>query len=518
MNSERAVLAQTFFEAARTLVIEHRARQEDCDRLHRQIHQVHADHAIRSSEDAAQLAARHRDIELLRTWLTEAQHLASLEAERLRTIYSSSGWRMTGPFRRILSRARCCVGSCAGRPGPRDRSSGHCGTAASRRAPRPSRPVIDVIIPVYNQIPLVQACLDSVLRTRDPSRHEVIVIDDCSTDAELRAYLSKCATDRTITLLTNTENLGFTKSVNRGMKFHPDRDVILLNSDTVVYGNWIDRLHTAACADPRIATATPLTNPGHIGCYPGRIPTGDVRFEITDEALDQLADAANPRRSVDVHTAFEFCMFIKRSCLREIGLFDEQHFPFGYGEESDFCYRAAKLGWRHVICGNVFVRHWEGQSFGEKKKQLVSRMLNVFTSFASREGSKFIARDPVRPLRLALDIARAKRTLDGRTALQCYVLPEPIEDGISVVVDPDHKTLKLVAAAGPARIQTAGRGCSAERDASSFGGGHAQRPDGGGPRPPRARDFRPTLRTRSRRAGQRHRPGAATRPHEIAVQ
>ena len=111
-NSERAVLAQTFFEAAGTLVIEHRSRLEDCDRLrndteilHRQIHQIHADHAVRTHEVAAQLAANQRDIELLRTWLADAQNLASLEAERLRAIYSSSAWRITGPFRRMLSRA-----------------------------------------------------------------------------------------------------------------------------------------------------------------------------------------------------------------------------------------------------------------------------------------------------------------------------------------------------------------------------------------------------------------------------
>ena len=43
--------------------------------------------------------------------------------------------------------------------------------------------MIDVIIPVYNQYRLVQACLELVLDVRDPSQHEVIVIDDCSTDA-----------------------------------------------------------------------------------------------------------------------------------------------------------------------------------------------------------------------------------------------------------------------------------------------------------------------------------------------
>lgn len=119
-------------------------------------------------------------------------------------------------------------------------------------------------------------------------------------------------------------------------------------------------------------------------------------------------------------------MFIKRASLREVGLFDERHFPLGYGEESDFCYRAARLGWRHIICGNVFVRHWEGQSFGEKKAKLASQMLDVFTRLHPEileKDPSFIVRDPIRPLRLALDVARAKRMLGGQTTLQCRVFP-----------------------------------------------------------------------------------------------
>jgi hypothetical protein len=111
-HPERATLAQTFFEAAGTLSIEHRARLDDNERLraeaellHHRIHQIHSDHAIRTRETEAQMAVQLRDIGLLRTWLAETQTAARLEAEQLHTVYRSSCWRITAPVRRILSRS-----------------------------------------------------------------------------------------------------------------------------------------------------------------------------------------------------------------------------------------------------------------------------------------------------------------------------------------------------------------------------------------------------------------------------
>jgi GT2 family glycosyltransferase len=227
-------------------------------------------------------------------------------------------------------------------------------------------PGVDVIVPVHNQRPLVEACLSSVLGTRNEIPFELVVVDDASTDCELEARLAQLAEAGRLTLLTNLANLGFTRSVNRGMQLHTNRDVLLLNSDTVVYGDWLDRLRRAAYSQPRIASVNPLTNASHIGSYPYRGANGSVRFEISDQHLDALAAEVNRERRVVVHTTVGFCMYIRRATLDDVGYFDAEHFSAGYGEESDFCYRARKVGWRHLVTGDMFVRHWEGQSFGEQ--------------------------------------------------------------------------------------------------------------------------------------------------------
>ena len=43
-------------------------------------------------------------------------------------------------------------------------------------------------------------------------------------------------------------------------------------------------------------------------------------------------------------------MYIRRDSLNAVGLFDTEHFGKGYGEENDFCQRAAAAGWRNCIC------------------------------------------------------------------------------------------------------------------------------------------------------------------------
>ncbi len=282
--------------------------------------------------------------------------------------------------------------------------------------------IVDVIVPVFNNFQLVRDCLESVIASDCETSFEFIVIDDGSSDEELKAYLRQRADDGGFTLLVNPENLGFTRTVNRGMALHPDRDVVLLNSDTVVYRDWLDRLFRAAYAAPEIATSNPMTNSNgsHISYYPVSAPINHIAVEVDDDTLDALAADFNRDRSVVVHVSVGFCMYIKRECLNDIGLFDAVEFPIGYGEESDFCYRAYKMGWRHAIAGDVFVTHLEGKSFGDRKARLMQEMFAKFERLHPEikvRDPEFALKDPVRVLRQGLDLARIKNLLGGGQTL-----------------------------------------------------------------------------------------------------
>ena len=274
----------------------------------------------------------------------------------------------------------------------------------------PAEPMLDVIVPVYAGLAQTRRCIESVLANprREPS--EVVVVDDASPEPAIAQWLDELAAAGRITLLRNEANLGFVRSVNRGMALHPGRDVILLNSDTEVANDWADRLKAAAYCAPEVATATPFSNNATICTYPFEGWGGQVPGALGLTELDRLIAATNAGRTLDIPTAVGFCMFIRRSALQEVGLFDAERFGRGYGEENDFCMRCLKAGWRHVLAADVFVYHEGAVSFHAEKSALVEvatqRLLEAHPDYTERVHG-FIRADPVHALRDAIDRARA---------------------------------------------------------------------------------------------------------------
>ncbi|HEX5631826.1 MAG TPA: glycosyltransferase, partial [Gemmatimonadales bacterium] len=119
---------------------------------------------------------------------------------------------------------------------------------------------VDVVIPVYRGMAETRACIESVLAARGRTPFDVVVIDDCSPEPQMAPWLAALAVAGRITLVTHAENRGFVASANAGMAMHPDRDVVLLNSDTEVAPGWLDRLAASARRDRSIGTATPFSN------------------------------------------------------------------------------------------------------------------------------------------------------------------------------------------------------------------------------------------------------------------
>jgi hypothetical protein len=87
-------------------------------------------------------------------------------------------------------------------------------------------------------------------------------------------------------------------------------------------------------------------------------------FDESARSLWQQAGHAYP----ELPTGNGFCMYIRRSVIDRVGVLDEAAFPQGYGEENDFCQRASAQGLRHLIAGNVLVRHARSQSFGHERR------------------------------------------------------------------------------------------------------------------------------------------------------
>ncbi len=237
---------------------------------------------------------------------------------------------------------------------------------------------IDVIVPVYGGREALQRCLDSVLACPQQTDYRLVIIDDASPDPAMGDYLkSVAARHQQVLLLENPRNLGFVGTVNRGMSLSRDNDVVLLNSDTEVANDWLDRLVAAAYADDRIGTVTPFSNNATICSFPRFCQSSDLPQHWPLAELDHVFAEVNAGEQVDIPTGVGFCQYIRRDCLEQTGLFDEQRFGRGYGEENDFCRRAAALGWRNVLCCDTFVFHEGGVSFSHEQEARIARAQEI---------------------------------------------------------------------------------------------------------------------------------------------
>lgn len=232
-----------------------------------------------------------------------------------------------------------------------------------QKAPSPVSSVVDIIIPVYNGFDLLHPLFESVKRTDAPYR--LIIVNDASTDQRVSDYL-KSVTDNVV-LIENERNLGFVRSVNRGLSVSTG-DVVIVNTDTELPANWLERLIRPLRLDETIASATPMTNSGTICSFPNFLENNGLFDDLSLETIDEQFGKMIPLYT-EVPTGVGFCMAMSRKALAEIGILDEETFGKGYGEENDWCQRAIKAGFKNVLVENLFVYHKHGGSFENEEKQ-----------------------------------------------------------------------------------------------------------------------------------------------------
>lgn len=230
-------------------------------------------------------------------------------------------------------------------------------------------PPVTILIPVYNAHDDLKVCLESLVRnTNTPA--ELLLVNDASTDERIRPLLAEYEALEGVRVLTNEENLGFVRTVNRGFS-ESTGDVVLLNSDTEVTPRWLENLTLAAHTNPRTATVTAISDNAGAFSAPEIGKKNEIPEELSRDDTGRLVTQESGQVYPRTPTANGFCMYIKRAALDEVGHFDAENFPRGYGEENDFCMRAQKLGWNHIVDDATYVFHERQASFGEEKTEIL---------------------------------------------------------------------------------------------------------------------------------------------------
>ena len=276
-----------------------------------------------------------------------------------------------------------------------------------------------VIIPVYKGYGESLRAIHAVLAAAQVTSFALHVVNDVTPDEALDAKLAELAGRGLFSYSRNETNLGFVKTCNRALRLFADKEVILLNADAKVSGDWLDRMVAHAARDPDIATITPLSNNATICSYPVLNGNNLVEPGMDAAALDRLAAICNAGRLSEVPTGVGFCFCMSRASRDAIGLLDEEAFRRGYGEENDFCLRAAKAGFRNVLAEDIFVYHAGEVSFasfvaaeyGPAQKALLGKHPDYQTRIRWH-----LEADPGRVGRMRLDLYRlAKAT--GRDSI-----------------------------------------------------------------------------------------------------
>ncbi|WP_308796735.1 glycosyltransferase family 2 protein [Agromyces silvae] len=222
------------------------------------------------------------------------------------------------------------------------------------------RPV-SIVIPSYNDLPYLTACLASIRETCAGFEYEVLIVDDYIEPENTRRLL-ELQDERTRVILKD-RRLGFAGNVNVGMR-EARYDIVLLNSDIVAKAGWLDALQARAYSSERIGMVSPkLVYPDgriqYAGTYYARVlaPQWFGHFHVGSPATRPSANVPGYNRSIS-----GACVYIKKPVYDELGGLDEQ-FWLGF-EDVDYGLRAWQSGVRCYYEPAALLVHHESATRG----------------------------------------------------------------------------------------------------------------------------------------------------------
>ena len=243
---------------------------------------------------------------------------------------------------------------------------------------------LSIVIVNWNTREMLRNCLKSIPVQHDDYRVEIIVVDNASEDdsgAMVTADFSA------VTLIQNTENLGFAKATNQGLRVARGRYLLLLNSDTLVHGAVL--ADSVRYMDERV----------HVGMMGCKVLNEDGNTQMTCSRFPNFANLLlqtlglnrfrhprwlqryqmldwdrNDEREVEVISGCY--LLVRREAMERVGLLDESFFL--YGEETDWCKRCAEDGWQLMFAPVGCITHLGSGS---------SRQLNYRRDLMLSEGT-----------------------------------------------------------------------------------------------------------------------------------
>lgn len=229
---------------------------------------------------------------------------------------------------------------------------------------------ISFVIVTFNSLEPLKICLQSLFDSiSDDLNFEVIIVDNNSQDGS-KQFVQESYPD--IQLIMNDENLGYTKAMNQGLKIANGEYLVQLNPDVFVNQgtfqaliSWMDKHEGVGICIPKV-----LNQDGSFQkqCRRGFARPIEVfsyflkldRIFPNHKIIGNYVKTYLPENEiVEVDAVSGSCMMVKKDLISSIGYLDERYFT--YQEDTDFCFRAKKAGWKVYYLPFASVIHQGGR-------------------------------------------------------------------------------------------------------------------------------------------------------------
>jgi len=268
---------------------------------------------------------------------------------------------------------------------------------------------VDIVVAVSRDAGASRRCLESILAGGQQTPFHVVVVNDASPEPDLVRHVRELAARRAVTLIELPAPQGCAAALNQAFMLHRDRDKVVVQSDAIVTGDWLDRLARHAGARG-VGVVGTFTNAAGVATYP--VPRADNELPEGYDlaALDALFAHTNASQARAIPAVHGPCLYFRRDCIAAVGAFDGTPLGSDYGIEIDFCLRAGSAGFRHLLAGDIFVGRVERTSLGTAlARELAERsrfaLSKLYPTWAQQEAD-LRDNDPAQAFARRVDIVR----------------------------------------------------------------------------------------------------------------
>jgi GT2 family glycosyltransferase len=240
---------------------------------------------------------------------------------------------------------------------------------------------ISIIIVGYNTKEVIRNCLSSIYQNPSEQPSEIIVVDNNSLDGSQDAIERQFPE---VILVRNSENVGFAGANNQGIKISKGKYILILNPDTVLFPEALDRMVAFMEKNPEVGAITPkiwlderktlqscILHPFTIGNYIfAHSPIG--RAFLHNWVLKKLwkkdIEIWLAEGPLEVDCIAGTCIMVRREVLKTTGRLDDYFFMFF--EDVDWCLRMKKTGWRLFLVPDAEIMHMVHQSPSDRISEI----------------------------------------------------------------------------------------------------------------------------------------------------